>query len=160
MTLSRYQLERTDLTVMLEQGRRVEGELFAENHRNLQTMGELLKARMFGSTEYAIGLRKRMTNYVQGAGRRGYYDATKPGRRWSETSAHVGDRPPPEPDPHPEHGVLCDCDACSEAVKRLLRNVGILPKGQPDRASLIAETMADWYRLKIPARYRRDESDR
>ena len=66
MSLSKYQLERADLTVMVEQGRRVETELFAENSRGLWTMGELLKARMFGSTQWAINLRKRMTNYSLG----------------------------------------------------------------------------------------------
>ena len=140
MTLSKYQLERTDLTVMIEQGRRVEGDLFAENHRNLQTMGELLKARMFGSTEYAIGLRKRMYAYESGVGR----------------------PPEPYPDPHPEHGVLCDCDDCDEAVKRLLRDCGVLPKGRSDRdvMTLAEEIEARAGRLKVPLRYRRDESDR
>ena len=149
MTLSRYQLERTDLTVMLEQGRRVEGELFAENHRNLQTMGELLKARMFGSTEYAIGLRKRMTNYVQGG-------ETKSG----ETADNSSRYRPPEPDPHPEHGVLCDCDDCDEAVKRLLRDCGILPKGSRDWGAFTVERAHATGRVRIPARYLRDESDK
>ena len=121
MTLSRYQLERTDLTVMLEQGRRVEGELFAENHRNLQTMGELLKARMFGSTEYAIGLRKRMTEYV-----------TKD-IDWTVSGDALAFKDVTVEDPHPEHGVLCDCDGCTEAVKRLLIDCGILPSKRLSR---------------------------
>ena len=111
--LSKYQLERADLTVTIEQGRRVEGDLFAENSRGLQTMGELLKARMFGATEYAIQLRKRMTNYVQGGG----------------ASAHgaIGTRTRlPEP-----HSWPCDdpfCQPCEDAVKRLLRDVGVTPR--------------------------------
>lgn len=64
--LSKYQLERADLLTTIEQGRRVETELFAENSRGLRTMGELLKARLFGSTQWAINLRKRMTNYSVG----------------------------------------------------------------------------------------------
>jgi hypothetical protein len=61
------QLERADLITQIEQGRRVEQELFQENTRSLRTMGELLKARVFGSTLWAQSLRKRMTNHVQGA---------------------------------------------------------------------------------------------
>jgi hypothetical protein len=112
--LSKYQLERADLTVTIEQGRRVENELFAENSRGLRTMGELLKARLFGSTQWAIDLRKRMTNYVQGG------------------SAAQGVAPlsvissPPEP-----HSWPCDdpfCQPCEDGVKRLLRDVGVLPR--------------------------------
>ena len=141
MGLSRYQLERTDLTTIIEQGRRVEGDLYAENHRSMQTMGELLKARMFGSTEYAIGLRKRMTNYVQG------------GRSKSQVTGLA----PPELDPHPEHGVLCDCQDCDEAVKRLLRDCGVLPKGGYHRLELVRERIEG--RLRVATRYRKDESD-
>ena len=127
--LSKYQLERADLTVTIEQGRRVEGELFAENSRGLRTMGELLKARMFGATEYAINLRKRMTNYnrmndyrwvtglndVQGGGA---VTEADPGRQV------VGRSPEP-------HSWPCDdpfCQPCDDAVKRLLRDVGVLPR--------------------------------
>jgi hypothetical protein len=112
MTLSKYQLERADLTVTIEQGRRVEGELFAENHRNLQTMGELLKARMFGATEYAINLRKRMTKFQGGRGNTG------PGPLQATS--------PPE-----SHSWPCDdpfCQPCEDGVKRLLRDVGVLPR--------------------------------
>lgn len=141
MGLSKYQLERVDLLVEIEQGRRVEGELFRESHRKMETMGELLKARMFGSTEYAIGLRKRMTDY---------------------NTYNAKDKVPPirneYPDPHPEHGVLCDCPDCDEAVKRLLRDCGILPKGLLDYKALTAEPITG--RIKVPTRYRRDESDR
>jgi hypothetical protein len=89
--LSKYQFERADLLTTIEQGRRVENELFAENRRNLQTMGELLKARMFGSTQWAIDLRKRMTNYVQGGGK--YAQAAR------EVSPRTGYHPP---EPHPD----------------------------------------------------------
>ena len=105
------QLQREDLITTLEQGRRVEVELFQEKHRGLRTMGELLKSRMFGATEYAIQLRKRMTDYLSGG------------------AGVAGDAQAPAfPDPHPEHGVLCDCDDCTEAVKRLLRACGVLPR--------------------------------
>lgn len=64
------QLERADLITQIEQGRRVEQELFQENTRSLRTMGELLKARVFGSTLWAQSLRKRMTKHVQSSGPR------------------------------------------------------------------------------------------
>jgi hypothetical protein len=109
------QLQREDLITTLEQGRRVEVELFQEKHRGLRTMGELLKARMFGATEYAMNLRKRMTNYVQGGGdSRGLTEPKSRGPR------------PPEP-----HQWPCDdpfCQPCEDAVKRLLKDVGVLPK--------------------------------
>ena len=144
MSLSKYQLERADLTTTIEQGRRVEGELFAENHRSMQTMGELLKARMFGSTEYAIGLRKRMTNYVQGG----------------EVSGDAPLTVPPEPDPH---GFPCQdpyCNRCNDAIKKIFRDCGLLPSGQPDPEwkDLTDEPFSG--RLRVPTRYRRDESDR
>jgi hypothetical protein len=107
------QLQREDLLTTLEQGRRVEVELFQEKHRGLRTMGELLKARVFGATEWAINLRKRMTKF-QGGGGSG---ATSPASR--------GDRPP-EP-----HQWPCDdpfCQPCEDGVKRLLRDVGVIPR--------------------------------
>jgi predicted nucleic acid-binding Zn ribbon protein len=111
MSLSKYQLERADLTVTIEQGRRVENELFAENSRGLRTMGELLKARVFGSTQWAIDLRKRMTAY---------------------SPAYFSERDIQGPqisyEPHPQHGVMCECDDCEAAIKRLLKDVGVLPK--------------------------------
>jgi hypothetical protein len=106
------QLQREDLITTLEQGRRVEVELFQEKHRGLRTMGELLKARMFGATEWAINLRKRMTNYVQGDRPRQDVVAGSPGS--------------PEP-----HSWPCDdpfCQPCEDGVKRLLRDVGVLPR--------------------------------
>ena len=143
--LSKYQLERADLTVTIEQGRRVEGELFAENSRGLRTMGELLKARMFGATEYAINLRKRMTKFQGGA----------PGSAAGTPVVPTNRQFPPEP-----HQFPCEdpyCDRCNNAIKRLFRDVGLLPSGKPDR-DLTDEPFTG--RLKVPTRYRRDESDR
>jgi len=93
MSLSKYQLERADLITTIEQGRRVETELFAENSRGLRTMGELLKARLFGSTQWAINLRKRMTDYVQGGGNSASAAAEDRG---------VSDGPGRPPEPHPD----------------------------------------------------------
>jgi hypothetical protein len=110
------QLQREDLITTLEQGRRVEIELFQEKHRGLRTMGELLKARMFGATEWAINLRLRMTKF-QGGGT--YAQAAH------EVSPRTGYRPP-EP-----HSWPCDdpfCQPCEDGVKRLLRDVGVLPR--------------------------------
>jgi hypothetical protein len=115
------QLQREDLLTTLEQGRRVEVELFQEKHRGLRTMGELLKARMFGATEYAINLRKRMTNYV-GAG--GAKEAKSNGV--SGTTSASGSQASPDP-----HSWPCDdpfCQPCEAATKRLLRDVGVLPR--------------------------------
>jgi hypothetical protein len=107
------QLQREDLLTTLEQGRRVEVELFQEKHRGLRTMGELLKARMFGATEYAIQLRKRMTNYQwpQGQGA-----IMHPGAAAQLREIHQW----PCDDPF--------CQPCEDAVKRLLKDVGVLPR--------------------------------
>jgi len=118
MTLSRHQLERWDDARLIELGRRVESELDAEAHRYIRTMGELLKARLFGSTAWAINLRKRMTNYVQGGG----------GRQQGDDASVVTpsrDRPP---EPHQWPCGHPHCQPCDDAVKRLLRDVGVLPR--------------------------------
>jgi hypothetical protein len=135
MSLSRYQLERADLTTTIEQGRRVEIDLFQENSRGMRTMGELLKARMFGATEYALSLRKRMMDYQ-----------------------HQQPGPVIVAAKQVKHGIECPCDDCDLAVKRLLRDCGVLPKGKPNWASFTVEPESE--RLKMPARYRKDESDR
>jgi hypothetical protein len=108
------QLQREDLITTLEQGRRVEVELFQEKHRGLRTMGELLKARMFGATEYALSLRKRMTTY---SSRVHHYD---------DRGRLVAYLDTPEP-----HQWPCDdpfCQPCEDTVKRLLKDVGVLPR--------------------------------
>jgi hypothetical protein len=164
------QLQREDVITSVEQGRRVEVELFQEKHRGLRTMGELLKARMFGATEYAINLRKRMTNYVQGAGapsampRRGEGD-----QHWLSPSPRIerpgggshqepiGARPIPPPEPHQWPCQDPFCDPCDEATKRLLRDLNLLPRGNRG-IDYTAEPISG--RLKVPARYRKDESDK
>ena len=129
MSLSRYQLERADFTVILEQGRRVEGDLYAENHRTMQTMADLLKARMFGATEYAISLRKRMTNY-----HRGRTDSL-PQKAPRGTEGRPGfDSPRLHPDLDAEEDW------------------------HPSHLNLVVDPLIG--RLKVPARYRKDESDR
>ena len=146
MSLSRYQLERADLTVILEQGRRVEGDLYAENHRTMQTMGELLKARVFGSTPWAVGLRKRMTNYVRGGGS----VATPPGR---------------SPGPHRGRKVSLPQKAPRGTEgrpgfdsQRLHPDLDAEEDWRPSHLNLVVDPLIG--RLKVPARYRRDESDR
>jgi hypothetical protein len=71
--------------------------------------------RLFGRSKYVDRLRKRMTNYVQ----RG---ETKP----RETRDNSPRNRPPEP-----HQWPCGdpyCQPCDDAVKRLLRDVGVLPR--------------------------------
>jgi len=155
MSLSRYQLERADLTVILEQGRRVEGDLYAENHRTMQTMGELLKARVFGATEYALSLRKRMTKFqgTDKAGQAHPRDGMHPVVMSQSASpefvqgasttpsavaenAWVRGHAPPEPHP--------DLDAEED--------------WRPSHLNFVVEPLIG--RLKVPARYRKDESDK
>jgi len=105
MSLSRYQLERTDLIVEIEQGRKVEREQFAENHLSMRTMGELLWQRNFNQRE-AVLAQQRRDEYVP--------LISTPEMR----SAWV------------RHGIECPCDGCLEAVKRLLIDCGVLPRGK------------------------------
>jgi hypothetical protein len=148
------QLQREDLITTLEQGRRVEVELFQEKHRGLRTMGELLKARVFGATEWAISLRMRMTNYRAGVGEHGSYpdgDVTpRPRQRHSTTPSTPAPHKFPCEDPY--------CEPCTEAIKRIFRDLNLLPSGNPDRASYTADPLTG--RLKVPSRYRKDESDK
>jgi hypothetical protein len=135
--LSKYQLERADLLTTIEQGRRVENELFAENSRGLRTMGELLKARLFGSTAWAINLRKRMTNYVgQGpiVSTGGNTVAPRP-KSLPHTDVQGGgataDVAKSVTTPLNPHQWPCGdpyCQLCDDAVKRLLRGLGVLPR--------------------------------
>jgi hypothetical protein len=144
VSLSRHQLQRADLITQIEQGRRVEQEQFQENHRGRQTMGELLKARVFGATEWAISLRQRMTSYVQGGGI--VADGSRPSLIAPATR-------PPEP-----HKFPCEdpyCDPCAEAIKRIFRDLNLLPSGNPDRASYTADPVTG--RLKVAPRYRKDD---
>jgi len=134
MTLSRYQLERTDLLTEIEQGRKVEQELFQENTRGMNTLGNLLFSRWWSKTE-AI-------------------------RKWQARQDYVPGPPIREAGPNP-HQFPCEdpfCWRCEAGVKRLLRDCDLLPVGEPDRAHLSVEPLIG--RLKIPTRYRRDESDK
>ena len=117
MNLSRHQLERADLLTTIEQGRRVEVELFQENSRGIRTMGELLKARVFGSTPWAQSLRKRMTNYVRGGG---------VAHSSAGATARVGGHRSPDPHPWPCEDPYCQ--SCDDAMKRLLKDCGVLPR--------------------------------
>ena len=88
------QLERADLITQIEQGRRVEQELFQENTRSLRTMGELLKARVFGSTQWAIDLRNRLIKFQGGKGHGAQGEPATERRIRSHETPH-----PPEPHP-------------------------------------------------------------
>jgi len=86
------QLERADLITQIEQGRRVEQELFQENSRGIRTMGELLKARVFSSTQWAIDLRNRLIKFQGGE---------KEALRQRAVGISPGLAMPP-PEPHPD----------------------------------------------------------
>ena len=104
--LNRRQLDRTDLATEIESGRRVETAQFEDNSRNsLRTMGELLNQRYFNGR-----VRELRT------------------QRWE--AYHEANKPVPYVDHNPRHGPWCPCDACTDAVKRLLRDVGVLPRGK------------------------------
>ena len=101
MSLSRYQLERADLITVIEQGRRVEREQFQENTRNpLSTMGELFRQRRFEARNAALREQRRQLHQAG---------------KVIQAATFV------------EHGVMCLCDDCEAAVKRLLQDVGVLP---------------------------------
>jgi hypothetical protein len=83
--------DRVRKTTLNEQGRRVESEFFAENTRSMRSMGELLKARVFSSTQWAIDLRNRLTKF-QGGGNSASAAA-------EDRGVSVGPGRPPEPHP-------------------------------------------------------------
>jgi hypothetical protein len=107
MSLSKYQLERADLTVTIEQGRRVEQEVFRENGRfTVSTMGDLLRQRYFGQRVNVLNWERAYS--------------------WRQLHPPAARSLPPEP-----HQWPCGdpyCQPCDDAVKRLLRDVGVLPR--------------------------------
>jgi len=131
VSLNRRQLERTDLLTEIESGRRVEVALFQENTRSLNTLTNLLDSRVFSQREDV--------------------------RKWEKRHAYVPKRDITEAGPN-GHGWYCFCRRCEAGIKRLLRDCGVLPKGEPDRARVTAEPVLE--RLRVPMRYRRDESDK
>jgi len=107
MTLSRRQLERTDLLTEIEQGRKVEVALFRENTRSMDTLTNLLENRVFSKREDV--------------------------RRWERWNEYVPLVSTPELRSYwVQHGPECPCDGCLEGHKRLLIDVGVLPKGRPE----------------------------
>jgi len=105
MTLSRYQLERTDLLTEIEQGRKVEIELFQENHRSMNTLANLLWSRDF-SKKKDVRFWERWNEYVP------LISTSALRSSWVR------------------HGIDCPCDGCLDATKRLLIDCGVLPKGR------------------------------
>jgi len=105
MTLSRRQLERTDLLTEIEQGRKVEVELFRENTRSIDTLTNLLENRVFGKRQ-EVRKWERWNEYVP-------LVSTKEMRSYWV-----------------RHGWDCPCDGCLEATKRLLIDCGVLPRGK------------------------------
>ena len=100
MTLSRYQLERTDLLTEIEQGRKVEIALFRENTRNTDTLGDLLTHRWFSKTE-DIRLWEKRQAYV----------------KQDHECVHLV-----------EHGAECPCDGCTETVLHMAWDIIGLPR--------------------------------
>ena len=132
--LLRRQFEREDFTTTLEQGRKVERALFRENTRGMNTMRDLFWQRQFKQQE-DIRIWERWNAYIAGP-----------------------EITPTGPNPHQ---WPCDdplCDRCDAAEKHLLRDLGLLPRGKPDRASYVSVRLTP--HLSVPVLYRRDESDR
>jgi len=100
MTLSRYQLERTDLLTEIEQGRKVEQELFRENTRSMNTLTNLLTNRVFSKRE-DVRFWERRNAYVK----RDY------------GCVHLV-----------EHGPECPCDGCTAAVLHMAWDIIGLPR--------------------------------
>jgi len=70
--------------------------------------------RRFGPSKYVAGLRERMTQHLQG------------GKFVERRGLAQPAASPPEP-----HSWPCDdpyCQPCEDAMKRLLRDVGVLPR--------------------------------
>jgi hypothetical protein len=75
--------------------------------------------RLFGRSKYVDRLRKRMTKYIESP------EAERL-RRADEARLRVSGR-----GPYSAHSWPCDdpfCQPCEDAVKRLLRDVGVLPR--------------------------------
>ena len=97
-----------DELTRLEQGNTVEREQWVENSRNpLSTMTDMLQQRYF-SGRVAVLRWKRRNDYAQQDRENKFL--TDPGMV--------------------QHGVWCPCDGCEDAVKRLLRDCGVLPKAR------------------------------
>jgi len=100
VTLSRYQLERTDLLTEIEQGRKVEIAQFQESHRTLRTMGELLWQRNFNQQQ-DVRFWERHNAYV----------------KQDHDCVHLV-----------EHGAECPCDGCTETVLHMAWDIIGLPR--------------------------------
>ena len=119
-----------------ELGRRVERGLFRENTRGMNTMRDLFWQRQFKQQEEV--------------------------RTWERWNAHRHATEPAyalgwrKAGPNP-HGIECPCDRCHQGVLRLLRDCGVLPRGEPEWTGF--DVYPDEQPF-VPTRYRRDESDR
>lgn len=93
-----------DELTLLEQGKAVEREQFIENSYNpMTTMTQMLRQRVFSKSEDV--------------------------RKWEQRKAHRPRTIAWSVVPV-EHGIECPCDACLDAVKRLLIACGVLPRGR------------------------------
>ena len=110
MGLPKNQLQRINEDVLFEQDRRVEFSLWDENERIARDPWAVIPRDLADLLKY----RSRL------------------GRKYAERWAYKQQREEPiaYADEMPHHGVLCDCDTCDEAVKKLLRACGVLPKGR------------------------------
>ena len=100
-----------DELTLLEQGRVVEREQWVENSRNpLSTMGDMLKQRYFSGRVAVIRWEKR-NDYL-----------------YTRNAQQARDDEFLRADGMVQHGVWCPCDGCEDAVKRLLWDVGVLPR--------------------------------
>lgn len=91
--------KRTDVVLEIEVGRKAERQMWDENHHpTLVPLEDIFASR-------AIRGRREAKKYAAQQGR-------QPRRSFG---------------PRIQHGIYCPCDGCEAAVKRLLRDCGVLP---------------------------------
>ena len=106
--LQANQLVRIDEDTLFESGRRVEFALYDENERIAKDPWAVWP------NDLALLLKQRRTIGTKKVERWTYRQQREEPEHYSETI---------------KHGISCPCDACDEAVKKLLRACGVLPKG-------------------------------